>query len=161
MDHPESKPTSLGRRSTSVSQQARDILRAAKVSKNAAVSTLAVLPLVPTVVVVLLVIDVVQLSYVSIAFCVAVGAVLSVVLAREDTRILRARGFDDVYLPSSYIAGIAPWLYLWLRGHRLFRADPRSLRPFWQHAGLVIVFWLTLIAFPTVAGIGGILLEMQ
>ena len=161
MDQREWDQTDWGRRPKSVSEQTRDIRRAAKVSKNAASSMLAALPLVPTIAAVLLVIGVLKLSYLVIVFLAAVGAVIAVVLAREDVRSLRAREFDESPLPSPYIAAIAPWLYLWIRGNRLFLADPASLRPFWQHVALSVVLVLTLIMFPTAAGIGRILLEMQ
>jgi hypothetical protein len=161
VDEPEWEERGSVHRSTFVSRQTTDLKRAAQVSKNVACSILAYSPLIPTLAAMMLVVGLVQLTYVVIAFGAAVGAVLSVVFAREDARTLRSRGFSETAIPSPYIASVAPWLYLWLRGNGLFLADPRSLRPFWQHVGLTLVFLLTVLVFPTIGGIGRMLLELQ
>lgn len=144
---------------------AGDVLRArlqgARETKNLPASLIAHSPLLPTLLLVVAVLGFGQLTYILIAFGVAVGAVISVVLAREDRRILNARGLGKIGLPSPYIALIAPWLYLCLRGNRLFQSDPRALIPFWQNVGLGILFWVTVTIFPTLVGTGQMLLNLQ
>lgn len=159
MDQPEWDSSSAKRPSVFTGAAAIYYRPAVKVSKNVAASLLAYLPLIPTLAIVLLVVGELKLTYVVIAFGAAVGAVVSVVLAREDARVLLSRGFDEAAIPSPFIASIAPWLYLGLRGNKLFPDDARSLRPFWQHVGLTIVFVLTAMVFPALGGLGRMLLD--
>ena len=144
---------------------AGEVLRArrleAQVTKTLPASVMASSPLLPTLLLILAVLGFGQLTYVLIAFGVAVGAFISVALAREDRRFLDSRSPGKTGLPSPYIALIAPWLYLCLRGNRLFPSDPRALNPFWQNMGFGILFWVTVIAFPTLVGTGEMLLDRQ
>lgn len=135
--------------------------RGRQVSRNLAGSMLGYSPAVPALAILLALSASGRLTSVAIIFGAILSSLFAVVLAREDRSILLQRGFSETVLPSPYIASIAPWLYLWLRGNRIFSLDLLSLKPFWRHVAFTLVLLFTVFVFPTVAGIGRMLLDLH
>ncbi|MBF0671707.1 MAG: hypothetical protein IR160_03885 [Salinibacterium sp.] len=81
-------------------------------------------------------------------FLMAVAA--SVILAREDQRMLRAAGLDDAPAPWRVLFPLA---YLVPRARTLWPLNSAGYQPLWAHVGVLLVLVVLYFAVPLLLGI--------
>jgi len=108
-------------------------------SDNAGSFILWVQPLIPALVIWVSLLVRFELSaWLAVSLFLA-QLIILVAAAKVDRKVLSRRGFTTFEHPSSMLAGILPFAYLWKRSRMYVGRDPNAARPFIRHVFMVVL----------------------